>query len=69
MQEDFIKRYWEKQAATHQDSHWASWGDNWMIDLEVATIGSHLEDGQDVLDIGCGAGNYSLKQLERLVPV
>lgn len=64
MPNDFIKEYWEKQGETHKDSHWASWGDNWMIDLEIEVIGSHLTDDKEVLDIGCANGFSTFKQLE-----
>lgn len=65
MQKDFIKEYWEHQGKTHQDSHWASWGDNWIIDLEIENISSYIEDGCSVLDMGCGNGYSTFKQYER----
>lgn len=64
MSENFIKEYWEKQGEVHGGSHWASWGDNWMIDLEIATIGNHIKDGDCVLDIGCANGYATFKQAE-----
>ena len=42
MSKDHIKQYWESQGQTHGESHWASWGDNWAIELEIETIGGHL---------------------------
>jgi SAM-dependent methyltransferase len=62
MSEDHIRKYWESQGATHGESHWASWGDNWAIDLEIETIGKHLKDGDDVLDVGCANGFGALQQ-------
>ncbi len=62
MSNDHIKDYWESQGRTHDDSHWASWGDNWMIDLEVETIGKYIKDGDHVLDIGCANGHATFKQ-------
>ena len=62
MTEDHIKNYWESQGKTHGESHWASWGDNWAIDLEIETIGKYLKDGDDVLDVGCANGFGALKQ-------
>ncbi len=64
MTKDFIKEYWEKQGAVHGASHWASWGDNWMIDLEIDTIGNHIKDGDRVLDIGCANGYATFRQAE-----
>jgi ubiquinone/menaquinone biosynthesis C-methylase UbiE len=64
MGEDHIKEYWESQGKTHGESHWASWGDNWMIDLEIDTIGRHIKDGDRVLDIGCANGYATFKQAE-----
>lgn len=64
MSKDHIKEYWESQGETHGESHWASWGDNWMIDLEVDTIGKHIKDGDQVLDIGCANGYATFKQAE-----
>lgn len=61
---DFIKQYWEGQGQLHGESHWASWGDNWMIDLEVDTIGKYIKDGDCVLDIGCANGYATYRQLE-----
>lgn len=64
MEADYIKAYWEQQGHTHLDSHWASWGDNWMIDLEIETIGTHLKDGNSVLDVGCANGYSTFKQAQ-----
>jgi ubiquinone/menaquinone biosynthesis C-methylase UbiE len=56
MSDDFIKNYWDSQAKTHQESHWASWGDAFMIDLEIETIAAHISAGETVLDVGCANG-------------
>lgn len=64
MQKDHIKDYWEQQAQTHGDSHHASWGDNFMLDLEINTIKSYLSDNDSVLDAGCANGYATFKQLE-----
>lgn len=64
MSENYIKEYWEKQGEVHGASHWASWGDNWMIDLEIDTIGNHIKDGNRVLDIGCANGYAAFRQAE-----
>lgn len=65
MQKDYIREYWENQAKVHKDSHVASWGDNFMIDLEIDTIGAHLPEGVRVLDVGCANGYSAFQQLER----
>lgn len=64
MDADNIREYWESQGRTHGDSHWASWGDNWMIALEIETIGKYIKDGDHVLDIGCANGYAAFKQAE-----
>jgi ubiquinone/menaquinone biosynthesis C-methylase UbiE len=64
MNKDYIKEYWESQAQTHGDSHWASWGDNWMIELEIDTIGKHIKENDRVLDIGCANGFATFRQAE-----
>jgi len=53
---DFIKEYWENQAKTYKDSYWASWGDIYMINLEMETINKHIKKDQTILDVGCGNG-------------
>jgi SAM-dependent methyltransferase len=65
MSKDHIKDYWESQAREHGGSPVASWGDNWMIDLEVETIAKHLRDDTDVLDVGCSNGHGTFAQAER----
>ena len=64
MAKDFIKAFWEKQAITYKDSHLVSWGDNYMIDLEIETIGQYITSGTNVLDVGCGNGYSTLRQYE-----
>ncbi len=59
---DHIKSYWESQGATHGSSHWASWGDNWMIALEIETIAKQINDGDAVIDIGCANGFSTFQQ-------
>ena len=62
MTKDHIKEYWEAQGQTHGDSHWASWGDNWMIDLEIRAIAKCIKDGDRVLDVGCANGFSTFRQ-------
>lgn len=65
MHKDHIKEYWEKQGEIYKDSHWASWGDNWIIDLEINNISKYINDGDGVLDIGCANGYSTFKQSEQ----
>jgi ubiquinone/menaquinone biosynthesis C-methylase UbiE len=62
MNKDHIKEYWESQGRAHDGSHWASWGDNWMIELEIDTIGKYIKDGDKVLDVGCANGYSTFRQ-------
>jgi len=64
MSKDHIKEYWELQGHMHGDSHWASWGDNWMIDLEIDIINKYIKDNDRVLDIGCANGFSTFRQAE-----
>lgn len=66
--DDFILDYWQSQAAKHHASHWASWGDKWMIDLEIETIGKEIREGDVVLDVGCANGHAASQQLARRKP-
>lgn len=65
MHKDSIREYWEKQADTYKDSHEASWGDNFMIELEIEAIGKYLSDKSTVLDVGCGNGYSTFRQLSK----
>ena len=60
-----IKKYWKSQGEAHGSSHWASWGDNWMIELEIDLIASHIKNDQDVLDVGCANGYSSFQQIQK----
>src|SRR5476651_2255430 len=64
MARDRIRQYWEEQGRAHGESHWASWGDNWAIELEIETIAKHIHDGDHVLDIGCANGYSTFRQYE-----
>lgn len=57
--------HWEESAKIHKDSHWASWGDELMINLEIDLISKYIKDGDKVLDVGCANGYPAFKQLER----
>jgi len=65
MKEDFIREYWDGQAVRHGASGEASWGDEWMIRLEVETVGRRIPSGGQVLDVGCANGHATLQQRGR----
>ena len=65
---DHIKNYWESQAERHKTSHWASWGDNWLIDLEIKTISQYINFGDHVADIGCANGYSTFSQYDLRKP-
>lgn len=62
---DHILEFWNAQAGKFGTSHSASWGDNHAIELEIQTIGQHIQAGDKVLDIGCANGHATLRQLAR----
>ena len=62
---NFIKEFWESQAVTFKESHAASWGDNYAIDLEVENISRHIKKGDRVLDVGCSNGHATLAMLQK----
>ena len=51
-----IREYWDAQARMHGEAHEASWSDRPVIEMEIAEILRHLEDGDRVLDVGCANG-------------
>jgi SAM-dependent methyltransferase len=56
-----IREYWMQQARTHGQAPAASWSDWPVVDLEIREIVQRLQDGDRVLDVGCGNG-YSTVQ-------
>lgn len=53
--------YWTKQAHEHGQSPSASWSDHPVIEMEIAEIAKHLNDGDRVLDVGCANGYSSVQ--------
>jgi ubiquinone/menaquinone biosynthesis C-methylase UbiE len=61
----FIKKHWDHNAEKYGGSHWASWGDNFAVDLEVETIARYINEGARVLDVGCASGFSTISQFRR----
>lgn len=53
--------FWTKQAQEHGQSSAASWSDHRVIEMEIGEIIKRLNDGDQVLDVGCANG-YSAMQ-------
>ena len=51
-----LRRFWTGSARKHGLSHKASWSDRYAIELETREVAGRLEDGDTVLDAGCGNG-------------
>lgn len=64
---NFIKEFWDNQAVEHKESHFASWGDNFAIDLEISNISKYINEGDSVLDVGCANG-YSTFEVLKMNP-
>jgi len=62
---DFIKEHWDNQAERYGDSPEASWGDNYMIDLETGVISEYIQPGNKVLEAGCANGHSAFRQLKQ----
>jgi len=60
-----IKNFWDAQGEIYGDHHLASWGDKYAIDLEIQEISEHLEDNDNVLDVGCANGYSTFEQFEK----
>ena len=56
-----IRAFWTQQALAHGGSPAASWSDQMVIEMEIREILKRLEDGDQVLDVGCANG-YSTIQ-------
>ncbi|MFA5337129.1 MAG: class I SAM-dependent methyltransferase [Candidatus Omnitrophota bacterium] len=56
-----IREYWKQQALKHGQLPAVSWSDCAAIEMEIRQIVKYLEDGETILDVGCGNG-YSTVQ-------
>jgi len=65
MKKNFIKEFWDNQGNVHGDSHWASWGDKYMLELEIDLISGFMNDNNFVLDVGCANGYSTIQQIKR----
>ena len=60
-----IYDFWTAQASEHRQSPAASWSDVRVIEMEIAEITRHLDDGDQVLDVGCANGFSSVQFASR----
>jgi ubiquinone/menaquinone biosynthesis C-methylase UbiE len=51
-----IREFWSQQAVQHGQSPSASWSDHHVIEMEIVQLLRYLEDGDEVLDVGCANG-------------
>ena len=51
-----IRDFWTRQASEHGQSFAASWSDRPVMEMEVRQILEFLNDGDQVLDVGCANG-------------
>ncbi len=56
-----VYEFWNRQAHEHGQSPSASWSDHRVIEMEIAEISKHLNDGDRVLDVGCAHGYSSVQ--------
>jgi len=60
-----ILEFWEGKAREHGASYKSSWGDLYCMTMEMDTILGFINDGDTVLDVGCGPGTFDLGVVSR----
>lgn len=63
---DHILSFWNRQAESFGTSAEASWGDSWMVALEIEEIVSKLGNPSTALDVGCSNGHATLRIAKHL---
>ncbi len=63
--DDHILNFWDSQAETFGGEHSASWGDHYVIDLEIKMIGEFIKEGDNILDVGCANGYSTMHHLDK----
>ncbi len=58
---EFNHQYWEENAKKYKNDHTVSWGDRYIIDLEIENISKYIKNGNHVLDAGCSNGYSTFK--------
>ena len=56
MSPEEVRDFWTEQALEHGAAPQASWSDVRVIEMEIREIGSRIDDGDTVLDVGCANG-------------
>ncbi|HHZ95159.1 MAG TPA: class I SAM-dependent methyltransferase [Flavobacteriales bacterium] len=54
---DKVKKFWDDQATQYREQVQATQPDHYSFIREIETIIEHLQDGQEVIEYGCGNGN------------
>ncbi len=61
LSQEEVYDFWNKQAHEHGLSPSASWSDRPVIEMEIREIISRLEEGDQVLELGCANGYSSVE--------
>lgn len=56
-----IESFWQEQARRFGGEPAASWSDLGAIELELRELRRRIQDGDDVLDVGCANGHSTLR--------
>jgi ubiquinone/menaquinone biosynthesis C-methylase UbiE len=60
-----IRQFWDEKARTFRTDPTATLGDSLLKDIEVREIIRFIDDGQTLLDCGCGNGTSTLQIAKR----